>query len=88
MSLLSLSCRIIGFEFVELTVLRYLFMKSKFLLSMFSLKEEIVARHSLMAISIPISIEQKSLYNAVRYAWRIDVLIRLKGDMFLHTPKD
>ncbi len=36
-------------------------------------KEEIVARHGLMAISIPISIEQKSLYNAARYAWRIDV---------------
>ncbi len=36
-------------------------------------KEEIIAKHSLMAISIPISIEQKSLYNAVRYAWRIDV---------------
>lgn len=29
-------------------------------------KEEIIAKHSLMAISIPISIEQKSLYNAVR----------------------
>ncbi|QED23038.1 LEM-3-like GIY-YIG domain-containing protein [Candidatus Deianiraea vastatrix] len=36
-------------------------------------KEEIVPHHSLMAISIPISIEQKSLYNAVRYAWRVDI---------------
>lgn len=35
-------------------------------------KEETIPKHSLMAISIPISIEQKSLYNAVRYVWRID----------------
>ena len=48
-------------------------------------KEEIVARHSLMAISIPISIEQKSLYNAVRYAWRVDINKAQNRYVLAHT---